>query len=355
MKKLLIVIYTLFLFALLYPVACDDDNPVKQSEPTGYNVFFHDYRYPQKCFIYNTVRQSIDSLYLPVNPVWDITISADGKYLYVPSEKKVSVVKLNGAGILTELPYDSIYEIAVSPDGEKVALQGNELYLLKTATYEVIYHDTVKTMDGHFSSNSQNFYFAGSGGWPSQAYMINLNTFEIISKDFSSDSYDAFVGRVVPSIDESLWFVYYSVPPFPNENYRFVVYDPVEDQNIYIDIQRPGHGNIEISPDGKYVFYTNPGGILTQQYPPPNSFKVYDIENNTLFKEISTLLTFNETDTIYFPTEEICVTPDSKWLVALSWGFDEIIVVNLETMEIEKQIALGGTRSLSSLSCQSNQ
>ena len=31
---------------------------------------------------------------------------------------------------------------------------------------------------------------------------------------------------------------------------------------------------------------------------------------------------------------------------------DEIIVVNLETMEVEKQIALGGTRSLSGLTCQ---
>jgi len=352
MKIIVNLLFHLLFLLFICFTACDDDNPVKSNDPGGYNVYFHDYRYPQKCFVYNTVSQSIDSFYLPVNPVRDIVVSAGGDLLYVPSENKVTVVELSRYSIVTELPYDSVYYIAVSPNSEMVALQGKELYILRTDSYHVIYHDSVETMDGHFSENSEFFYYAGSGGWPSLAYKLNLKTFEITSKDFSNNFYDASVGRVAPSIDDRLWFAYFSIPPLPNENFWFAVYNPASDLVIYADNQQPGRGNIAVSPDGKFAFYTNPGGTIIQDYPPPYSFRVYDIESNILFKEISTVLNFDDTLTVYFPTEEICVTPDSKWLVGLTWGYDEIIVVNLETMEVEKKIALGGTRSLSGLTCQ---
>lgn len=352
MNKLFYIYRSLIIISLLCFFACNDDNPVKSKGPCGYNIYFYDYRYPQKCFYYNTVSQNIDSFYLPVIPVYDITVSAVGKYLFVPTEYEVIVVDWHQNDIVTELPYDSIHDIAVSPDGELVALQGNGLYILRSDNYHVIYHDSARTMGGHFSSNSEYFYYAGSGGWPSLAYKLNLRTLEITSKDFSHDLYEASVGRVVPSNDDSLWFVYYSIPPYPYENYYFAVYNLSADQIIYADNQRPGRGNIAVSQDGKYAFYTNPGGTISQDFSPPYSFRVYDIENNALLKEISTVLTFDDTLTVYFPTEEICVTPDSKWLVALSWGYDEIVIVNLATMEIEKQFALGGKRCFSGLTCQ---
>jgi|GEM_PF-6442075 len=123
--------FIVFFFLCLFILNCDDDNPAKSVNPTDYIIYFYDTGYDQY-LAYHTASGILDTVSIPYAPNKETTVSADGQVIYVPSGDIVAVIDASTLETITELPYPA-GEVAVSPDGQKIALLGGYLYILNTS------------------------------------------------------------------------------------------------------------------------------------------------------------------------------------------------------------------------------
>jgi len=335
-KKTAILIAGGILSLCLYFTGCDD-NPVEPDEPKDYPAYFFDAYYNDAnwYFAYHPASNQVDSFWLPYSlpPL----ISADGKKMYItgiPTDH-IDVLDTDSMVVIDQLPYVGAF--AVSPDNRLIAVvdDGLSLSILETSDYSVVFHDTTTFNERCvFSSNSQRFYGAPQAGG---VYILDLSDSQfpitIITPPFGS------VRDLAPSHDESKVFLYLQRPQLFWYG-AFAVYDLAADSLIFSDTLRPGFGELEPTPDGRYVFYTNPGHML---YGPGLPWiRVYDVQRNAIHKEITTAGVLEEPYGSGVPLEEICVTPDGQWVVALAVNsYDFVIAFDVYNMAVSKYVRLG--------------
>jgi len=338
-------------------VGCSDSSPTSPGKPKDYTIYFCEYdeEYTQafKCYGYHTTNQTIDTIPLPVYPVAGMAVSAEGTLLYVTQSQSVAIVDLFTLEVIKELPYADVREIAVSENDSLIAFLGDELNILKTSDYSLFFHDSVKVFHGIFSKDSKSFYCCYVYDSPYLAYKVELyDSIKVTTKEFSSGGNLMYVGGIIPDEEESKWFLYLQ---FGTYDFFFSVYDIIQDEFIFSEYVRPGRGQLAVTKNDQYLFYTNSGGKIGA-YDPPCSLTVFDINRNEIAKRINTTLYIDSAgiiDTVYFPTDVIAITPDDKWLLGISkYGCDEIIIINVETLEIEKILRLGGYHCLDLPTCQ---
>jgi hypothetical protein len=243
---------------------CDDD-PTGPKPPKDYPVYIGDLAGP-RLFTYYPRARRVDSAAIPWEANWGITASADGRCLYLATDSNVVVIDPVTRGVLTELPYRRSRSVVVSPDNRLVAITGNDLFILRTSDYSVIFSDTDMTEDGRFSCDSRTFYCAA--GWSTTStgfvYKVNLACgHPLVERVHTSPG---GVLEVVPSRGEAKLFLYVR---YGSGWCGFLVYDVVADSMIFSDDLIPGSGEIAITSDGRYVFYTNPG-VHAGEPPPGN-------------------------------------------------------------------------------------
>ena len=296
----------------LYFVGCDDNGPVEPKPLTDYPVYFCAPDFSPELFVYHPVTRQVDSIDIPWEPKEGITVSADGKRLYLAQRNSVVVVDTDSLSLIKELPYEPDRPVAVSPDNQLLAITGDDLFILRTSDYQVIFSDTDRTANGRFSSDSKSFYCAA--GWSPDSrgvvYKVDLtdSLFPVTRQPFA----DGGVVHVIPSMDESKWFLYLTVQTWIS---AFVVYDVFKDSIIFREVLTPGYGHIAISPDGKHAFYTNPGRSSTDPLAPP-AFTVFDIVSNAIDTVVSDIDFFSDSTWVAHPNW-LAVTPDSRWLAIL--------------------------------------
>jgi len=315
---------------------CDDDNPVKPAPAPAkdYTVYFYDAIHNEGnwYFTYHPTSNSIDSVWLPYEsyPV----ISADGEKMYIWNQvdDMIDVLELDSFTLIDRLPYRA--PLSVSPDNQLMAVRDQEdgLHILRTSDCSEVFHDTTALGGGVFSSNSQRFYGSTRQG---EAYRSDLSdsSFSVTKKSF----YGALVRGVVPTLDETKWLLYLKL----GENFfLFAVYDTYTDSLVFTQTIQPGYGHLRLSPDGRYAFYTNPGDGFVSEGPP--WITIYDVRKNEIHKRISTAGLLDEPYQYGMPLDQICVTPDGRWLVALPvMSFPFVFTVDLHTMTITKYLRLG--------------
>ncbi|MBN1211516.1 MAG: hypothetical protein JXA92_02980 [candidate division Zixibacteria bacterium] len=270
---------------------------------------------------------------------------------YIPSGDIVAVIDANTLETITELPYPAD-EVAVSPDGQKIALLGGYLYILNTSDFAVVFADSnlYYVENGIFSKDSKTFYFSTR---TSHLNYLSLNGAVELTREIISTPNNKFtVWSVIPSSTCNKLYLYLK---HYEEQYlfSFSVYDKALDSIIFTDSLIPGEGNIALTNDERYLIYTNPGRNDFTYPDPPFTFKIFNTGTLQIEDEISTILTSNKNDTVYFSVNEICLTPDNKLL--LGTGLledDEVIICNLRKKEIEQTISLGGYRYLKRPTCQ---
>lgn len=303
------------------------------------------------CYGYHPLTSQVDSFSLPAGAWWGMTVSSDGTILYVVAKNDIIlVVDLDTETIITELPYEAKGGVAVSPDGQLVAILGDDLYILNTSDYSLVFHDTSKVLNGVFSSDGRSLYCTadqtGTGSY--HAYKVDLENDFLVTREWFADG---MVVRILPSVDQQKWFLYLCCSDFCS---FFEVYDVECDSIIFSEFITPGGGYMALTPDGKYLFYTNPGGLLFGP-PPPSSFTAFDVEANDIYQVISTAgipdcMPMPE----YFPVGEIAITPDGRWLIGLgAVGCGGPFLLNINTMEIEDCFFWNG-KALICLTCQNS-
>jgi len=316
----------------LYLSGCDNDNPIGPVPSKDYPVHFADIN-STAYFTYHPATGVLDSFLLPFAARWGLAASPDGKILYVSTSDSVVAVEL------ATLELTSIWTgacgggVAVSPDNRLLAVQAGDLYILDAADLSVVYHDTDAVWGGYFSSDSKSFYcIAGGFSGRGHIYRVDLNGAPTLMRKW-------FTGRSPLHIralnDGTMWFLYHRMG---NWEARFEVYDVAADSVVFSEYMVPGEGYIELTPDEKRVFYTNPGPFLNIGQPdPPYTISIFDIEANHVIKEISTIGCFGG-DTVLdsLAVTEVVATPDNRWLVGVGIAGDLFVAVDLQTLEVAR-------------------
>lgn len=304
------------------------EKPVEpKPEPSDNKMYFSSETagFP-KLFALNTTTLAIDSVDIPWGSLGGVTVSARGDRLYVNDGSKVHVINASTMSLIAELPYPSLSPVAISPDNRLVAITGQDLTILRTSDYSVVFFDTNISYNGVFSSDSKTFFCATRASSQSDRIVYSLNLsrrpYRVIQKGFSGS-----VAHVVPSRDNTKWFIYVSTGIFSS---AFEAYDVATDSVVFRKPITPGRGGqIAMTQDDRYVFYSNPEGGLNGP-PAPWGFSVYDVRANTAREIIDTAFFsgYYSGDSLLWvsvPTY-LAVTPDGRWLVMMSGLFTAQVV-----------------------------
>lgn len=334
----------------LYFAACSGKKSNEPEEPKDYVVYFQDGGTFNTYYAFHPLTGTLDSFTLPPEHRWDMAVSADGKTLFIPEPTTVAVVDIESETVLDRLPYKANGGVAVSPDGQLLAVLGEDLHILKTSDFSVVFHDTDWVKQGRFGSNSKSFY-CGSGGLvtPRAAYKVALDSgFTVTRRVFS----DGNVSRIIPSHDETKWFLY--LYAFRDLSW-LEVYDVTSDSLIYREPLVPGIGDFELTPDERFLFYTN-SAFQISGVPAPDSFYVFDIENNHRHAAIPGFVVNETGDTLPRSPGEMTITPDGRWLVMAGSGdgVGGLIAFDVNKMEIYWTSTLNLRVQVSSLTCQNS-
>ena len=292
---------------------------------------------------YHPSSRRVDTAVLQYRAYPNMAVSADGKSLYLPYANSTVVVSSDSFSFITELHYPSNGGVAVSPNGEMVAIQGTDLNILSTHDYSVLYHDTVGSNGGVFSANSKSFY--GLGG-----HVVFRLDIQAGVKGFGKSFSPHMVWTVVPTNDETKLLL--STGPTPCSG-RFLIYDIVNDSIIYNRLLDAAPNRIVITPDGKYAFATSPGVIRQDCGPPPSSILMFDIEKNVLHEDISTEGLIGDSLHDYLPVDAMAVSPDGKLMIACaSLGGGDFIIFDLSRELIVDRNSVGNRTQLYWAACQ---
>lgn len=324
---------------------CDCDKPTepKPEELKDYAVYFWGDGNTKKLFEYHPTTKVLDSFDLAYMPYKGVTVSADGSRLYLADRNSVVVLDTDSFSFIAELPYHSNSPVAVSPDNELIAVVGNDLQILRTSDYSVDFSDTSGVWSGRFSADSKTFYCLSNG-----IYRLDLSndSFPVVRKSFANRG----VIHVVPSTDQTTWFLYHHLPS--TFVYAFEVYDVALDSVLFSEVLVPGAGEIAITPDGRYAFYSNPGTLLIGP-PAPSEFTIFDIRNNSVDEVVETSHVIDSLTPHMFLVGSMAVTPDGKWLVLLdALPSHQLLLYDLERRSFVDYKFLGNDKDLMNLTVQ---
>jgi len=332
-----------FLAVVIF-ITCD--KPFEPVEPKDYVLYgYNSSAYPFVYLGYHTKTNLLDTFTLPVEVASvglsesPLAVSPDGQILYVATQSSnISLVDVKTKQIIQQLPFDA-REVQASTDGKYLAIHGfrHQLWILETGNYSLVYFDSGWYSEGgfrrgRFAESNETYYctdhFDATTGY--NVYKINFTRDSVPeSKLFSQKSVDF----IIPSNDEAHWYLYLSLG---NYYYEFAVYNVFADSIIFSDIFSPGSGYMEMSPDGRYVFYTYPGGMIG---PPPTrrSLSVYDTYKNEIAKVIPGKFVNGVGDTSLYRPAELAVTPDGRNLISVQKdGVGRFLIINAKTLEVER-------------------
>jgi DNA-binding beta-propeller fold protein YncE len=297
----------------VYSGGCDrpkPNEPVEPDEPKDYIVYTSD-DYSHTVFGYHTLTRQVDSMYTPFSLRHGVTVSADGKRLFISSDDPVVVVDTDSLGFITELCCSG--HVAVSPDNRYLALQWDTLRILDTRDYSLVFMDTIPVGGGVFTATGNTFYAVRENRPDFESYLYKLDLAVSDPMPVVQVFEDANVQRVVPTPDEKKLLLLVYGPLFP---IAFAVYDIAADSIVHEHGVYGGTHYIAVTPDGRYAFHGNPSGS-------PDGYGrseivVFDIPANRVDRVVRTDFFIDSVTPPIFEVGSMAITPDGRWLAALT-------------------------------------
>ncbi len=305
---------------------CDCSKPTEpDSIITQYPIYFYNRVGEQLLFKYQPDTQTMDSTIIQ----WDpdvITLSADGKLLYLVLQSSIVIIDAETYEFVRELPYTTLDAIGVSPDNKLVAIMGDTLRILQTSDYQIIFADTSGyTYRGNFSNDNSTFYCGiADSNHETSVYKIELSSpnFGKTIKPFPIIG----VRSIKPTHDQSRWIIYGGI--------SFNIYDVALDSIIFQDYLVGGWGSTALSADGGKVFYTDPGRPQDMIEILP-VIKIFNIETNAIESIIDSNLFYSD-GSIWALPNTLVITPDDKFLGVLNGNMSATLIhfIDLETLTL---------------------
>jgi len=352
-RKLAVLIGVCLCLITLFISCCDDDNPVKPPpdiDTIDYKVYFADASHPYTYFAYHTATKVLDSFTLPYRCDSGFAVSPDGTTMYLHTAHSVVVIDLDSLTLRAEHTLETKgNQMSISPDGAFLSVLHTELTIVRTSDFSVVYHGAAYSFNGIFSSDSKTFYCATIDE-QNYIYLNRIRLGDSLSVD-STYFADGATWRIVPTRDESLWFLFLWIW---NDLFVFEAYNTTTDSVVYSMGFAPGHGDMEITPDGRYVIFSQPGR-LNSDVPPPVYFTIFDVARNNVYRRVTTEGIADTISPYGFAIGELCITPDGRHLIGLAPnGGGELFDFNLKTMAFRRYIFLGADKYPINLVCQSS-
>jgi DNA-binding beta-propeller fold protein YncE len=266
------------------------------------------------CYQYYPGTGQLDSFPLPVWPNRHMSVSADGKQIWISTYDTSYVFDLGSKSIISEISLLSGWTGArFSRDNQMAAFSYTELYIIDAHDYSVIFHDISAAMygRGHFSANNKRYYCSYNG---THVFIVDLSDNFRITRHLFDDL--GFIQDIVPSVDERYWFI---TTDFSMYHSGFYVYDTQADSVIYSQAIGPQPIRIKLSPCGKYIYLTA-GGTLNSVDIAQYSFAIFDIETNRFIEEVK--ITLDDIAWPYMVLDHIVITPDGRYLFG-TWMFQD--------------------------------
>ncbi len=292
----------------------------------------------------------------PTDPVFcgGAAVPADGSRLYFLQDDDVRVVRPPDLQEVARLPHRAS-SVVVSPDDKFVALFGDGLsylYLLTTANHELVFRGDRNITSTVFSRSCKSLYGCGNC-----IYKVDLdNDFAVTKRYFAERA----VAKMVPSLDESKWYLCVGNPD--SVLYKgpdsIMVYDVAVDSIVSATgcpWRVGGIPDIELSPDGRYLFYcvatyTIECGPIWPAPPQPSFVMMaFAVTNDPLTR----LAVPVEGVNIYGSSiPNIELTRDGRWLAGITWNPAGVATVDVETMQGRQAVVLEGYQRLWGLTTQ---
>ncbi len=315
-------------------VSCGDDNPVSPGTVFDCPVYFHGTLMNGEnpmYYRYFPGSGRLDSFYLPFEPTNRMSVSADGKQLWVSGGDITYVVNLRTKRVIAELPYNK-NSVVFSPDNRYAAVQTGDLFILETNGFAPVFHDPAWIESGGFSADGRRYYAINR---PDSGYMVDLeHGNQVTKKGFGvSNLYAGAISR-----DETKWFLVMGVD---YDWSLFMVYDLLADSFIYTHPYCPNPIHLQVSPDGQYVYITA-GGSIFSFCQPSFSFAIYDVGENEIVSEVQAPVSIPGYIAPFLPLDHFVVTPDGKYLVG-KWfaAFSYLLIYDLEKKEVKRLLDMG--------------
>ena len=324
---------------------CNADKPTQSTVPKDYPVYSWDCNLEEVYLAYHPTTNQIDTfpVSIPRPLTWNgLFASADGASLYFSLGSSVAILDLASNSLIDSLPYKAV--LAVSPDNRLIAVRDDlGFYILNTSDYSEVFHDTDFVLQGTFSTSSTGFYANcySDAGVPSRYYVCYVDLADTLLPVVRVPFDDGALMEIMPSLDETKWFLCLA---YEECHTYFEVYDVSTDSIVFEDEIGAGLGELEMSVDGRYVFYATPGSDHDLCLPPPRSIKVYDVLGNSIHCDISTTGVFDPPHDDYgVPVGNMCATPDGRSLVATGSPGYYFLVVDIESMSITRYLSLSSS------------
>lgn len=333
-KRVIFLIFSLLIILSLF-WGCDDNPLSPENEPEKDYIMYMfetDHAGGHYYMGYHPVSGVIDTFTAEDSPHWTMKVSADGRYMFVAAEDYVAKVDLKTKSTIATLP-NRAYGMFVSPNNKYLALLTVPgIMVVRVSDLKVLYEDMeLDFYNCTFSSDGNKIY-----GCVRPTY--NIVTILDLENNFSKSAIELPQGLatalVVPSIDESKLFLITYYDMWFN---HFEVYDRALDSVIFREWIWNGYNYIELSPDGKYVFYTEGGNEFDVNG--SNYFTIYDIERNRIKMKVSTVGVEDGINPEFMVLGQMAITPDGKWLViGESIDCAAFIRFNMTTMQIDDYV-----------------
>lgn len=309
-KQLLFSFTIPLLIVFFFLSGCEEkvDCPVcPEPEPlSDYNVYIGVYGSDPGVYIYNTKAMAIvDSI--PTLPlVTDLEVTVNEEYLIgspVGQSGNTWIMDLQTRTIVKEFSFQG--EIEISKNGKFIAFDSEPLRIFDATTLEVVFSDSTPITGGHFDPSGDLYYCIKSG-----------NT--IVRYDVAGDSAlsdipwgdpgapGGALRKVVPTQDSNKMFLWVYFGPGWSRVYAYYV---AQDSNKIIYEIESQNTDIELTPDGKRLIFTDPFDFIYAA-----SFNVFiaDAEHDQLIAIVPTPYIGDPWQQYIINSREIAITPDGK-------------------------------------------
>jgi hypothetical protein len=326
--------------ALMFILSCNRECPVcpkPPTEPISDYDFLIAYQTPQGqdgIYVYNTAKRAItDSVLFPVpwlTTIKDIALNADGTRLLT----LIGDTNYNQSFVVYNFPaMDTFYyspingtRLVMSNTGAYAAILGNELMILDATTFAVLLTDTTTMESGQFLRDDSKFYaiprdnrimvydIMGESLQTVINYHERITTPTLLACQPRSD------GKVIYlDLHYGSWY-----------SHNIVSYYIEPDSTGFYYPMSPGPGDLQMTPDGDIIAFSDPGSMATEEYGTGNiMFLDPSIDRLLWISPAGGILTGMAQQG--FEPKQLLFTPDSRYLFCKEAGGSAIIaLIDLE-------------------------
>lgn len=340
MKRIKLLSTYLVLTTLL--LGCKKEGPIESvgnGKPPGYYLFVGNWAWDEIYIVDTDSNFVVDTMYGFKINICEIVVTLNGRKMYVTTQgdsrypfSAVYVADLNRRSVRQIL--DKVADIYLAPNGTVFVITSYRYYgvsqigIIDAIRDRIIFFDTLNIQDTNLGYDYQNV-----------AFDVNRNLLYGINREHQLFAYNYVQKKVVRIYKNAYGFYFLQMLTSHDGKYLYVAGGPVfdlEHDSVIAYVGKNYLGSLALSPDGEYLYITDPGKYLNLEILPTGKVYIYQIKTYSYIGEIDVIKASDEYKTSY-ATDHISLMPDGKTAYVTNWS-NALFVMDLQNREVKKVI-----------------